>query len=124
MTFFLRRAMPFGEGKLFVMDYPPIPWLGIMLIGFAFGELFELPEVDVLFYQGTTPATIPGVTFVNVSPTVSGSVNPQLLANGTYGELHWLDNVTRQWGDYMYLSPIPYTDLTLNPNLLQNPVWQ
>ncbi len=81
-------------------------------------------KADVLFYQGTAPAAIAGVTFVNVSPIISGASNPQTLSNGTFGELHWLDNVTRQWGDYMYLYPIPYGDLTLNPGLLQNPVWQ
>jgi uncharacterized membrane protein len=26
------------------MGYPPIPWLGILLAGFASGKLFELPE--------------------------------------------------------------------------------
>ena len=81
---------------------------------------------DVLFYQGTAPAAIAGVTFINVSPTISGTPNPQVLSNGTYGELHWLDNniIPRQWDDYMYLYPIPYGDLQLNPNLGQNPVWQ
>lgn len=36
-------AIPFGKEGLFIMGYPPIPWLGIMLIGFAAGKLFELP---------------------------------------------------------------------------------
>ncbi|MFT3933952.1 MAG: RagB/SusD family nutrient uptake outer membrane protein [Chitinophagaceae bacterium] len=80
---------------------------------------------DVLFYQGTAPTGYPtSVTLVNVSPTVGGSANSQTLSNGTYGELHWLDNVSRQWADYMYLYPIPYNDLQLNPNLGQNPTWQ
>ncbi|NCT95045.1 MAG: DUF1624 domain-containing protein [Chitinophagaceae bacterium] len=34
-------AFPFGNGKMFVMGYPPIPWLGIMLVGFAFGKIWE-----------------------------------------------------------------------------------
>jgi len=38
--------------------------------------------------------------------------------------LHWLDNVPRTWQDYMYLYPIPYSELQLNPNLGQNPGWQ
>jgi uncharacterized membrane protein len=37
-------AIPFGKGGLFIMGYPPIPWLGIMLTGFAAGRLFELPR--------------------------------------------------------------------------------
>jgi len=101
------------------------PWTGLYVR--ALNQPMDLNndgKPDVLFYQGTAPAPISGVTFVNVSPTVSGSVNPQQLSNGTYGELHWLDNVTRQWADYMYLNPIPYGDLQLNPNLGQNPSWQ
>lgn len=36
-------VIPFA-GKAFIMGYPPIPWLGIMLIGFATGKFFELAE--------------------------------------------------------------------------------
>ncbi len=36
-------AITFGKGGLFIMGYPPLPWLGIMLIGFAAGRLFERP---------------------------------------------------------------------------------
>lgn len=31
-----------GAGRSFLMAYPPIPWLGIMLVGFAAGKYFEL----------------------------------------------------------------------------------
>lgn len=44
MPFFMPGAFPFGSGKAFVMGYPPIPWLGIMLVGFATGKLFLLEE--------------------------------------------------------------------------------
>lgn len=36
-------ALPFGKGGLFIMGYPPIPWLGVMLAGFAAGRLFDYP---------------------------------------------------------------------------------
>lgn len=36
-------AVPFGKEGLFIMGYPPIPWFGIMLTGFAVGRLFERP---------------------------------------------------------------------------------
>lgn len=36
-------AVPFGKGGLFIMGYPPIPWLGVMLVGFAAGRLFTYP---------------------------------------------------------------------------------
>lgn len=34
-------VIPFS-GRAFIMGYPPIPWLGIMLVGFATGKFFEL----------------------------------------------------------------------------------
>jgi uncharacterized membrane protein len=37
---FSPAAIPLG-GQTFIMGYPPIPWLGIMLTGFAFGRYFE-----------------------------------------------------------------------------------
>jgi uncharacterized membrane protein len=41
MPFFATTAIPFDGGRLFIMGYPPIPWLGILLTGFAAGRLFE-----------------------------------------------------------------------------------
>jgi uncharacterized membrane protein len=41
MPFFAPTALPFAE-RVFVVAYPPLPWLGIMLAGFAAGKLFEL----------------------------------------------------------------------------------
>jgi len=38
---FFPGAFPFAGGRLFVIGYPPIPWLGIMLLGFACGPFFE-----------------------------------------------------------------------------------
>jgi hypothetical protein len=79
---------------------------------------------DVVFYQ-TPPATqLPGVTYINVAPTLSnGGINPQRLSNGAYGELSWLSNVERKWEDKHYLYPIPESDRLMNPKLGQNPGW-
>jgi len=41
---FITTAFPITAQTTFIMGYPPIPWLGILLIGFASGRLFELPE--------------------------------------------------------------------------------
>ena len=41
---FSPNAIPLFAGKVFVMGYPPIPWLGIMLVGFACGQFFELAD--------------------------------------------------------------------------------
>ncbi len=42
---FLPGAFPFLH-SVFIMAYPPIPWLGIMLVGFASGEYFELADIQ------------------------------------------------------------------------------
>lgn len=44
MPFFSPTAISLFAGKVLVMGYPPIPWLGIMLVGFACGKIFELPN--------------------------------------------------------------------------------
>lgn len=36
-------AFPLNPGTTFVMGYPPIPWLGVLLVGFYAGQLFNLP---------------------------------------------------------------------------------
>jgi uncharacterized membrane protein len=40
--FFSPAAIPLFAGKVFIMGYPPIPWLGIMLTGFGFARYFEI----------------------------------------------------------------------------------
>jgi uncharacterized membrane protein len=42
---FTLTALPVNAHSVFVMAYPPIPWLGIMLVGFASSKLFELPPL-------------------------------------------------------------------------------
>ena len=87
-------------------------------------DLNEDGILDVAFYQGTKPSpAVSGVTYVDVSATVSGKTNPQLLKNGSSGELTWMNNIPRLWEDKMYNYPIPQTDLITNPNLGQNPGW-
>jgi hypothetical protein len=81
-------------------------------------------QLDVHFYKGTKPASQPGVTYINVSETVSGTVNPQRLKNDTYGEITWLNNIKRSFDEKKhYLYPIPEADLIMNPALKQNPYW-
>ena len=79
---------------------------------------------DVCFVKTAPASPISGVTYVNVSETVNGVTNPQRLLNDTYGEIHWLDNISREWADYKYLYPLPLTDVQQNPALTQNPGWQ
>lgn len=75
--------------------------------------------LDVAFYRTTLPSPqVAGVTYVNVT------ADPQRLSNGTSGELHWLDNIGRDWQDFKYLYPIPYADLQINAKIGQNAGWQ
>ena len=37
-------AFPYDTGKLFLVAYPPIPWLGIMLLGYSAGHFFASSE--------------------------------------------------------------------------------
>lgn len=53
MPFFGPAAFPFDGGRMFIMGYPPIPWLGILLTGFAAGKFFERTSAErkVLFLK-------------------------------------------------------------------------
>lgn len=44
LSLFSPLAFPYGSGRLFFVAYPPIPWVGIMLIGYGVGHFFESPE--------------------------------------------------------------------------------
>ncbi len=78
---------------------------------------------DVVFYKVKPATTLTGVTYVNVAKTVNGVVNPQRLSKDTYGELIWLNNISRKWDDKNYFYPIPEADRLMNPKLGQNPGW-
>lgn len=86
-------------------------------------DLNEDGQLDVSFYQGAPAMSIPGVTYINVSPTLNGQANPQQLENGTSGEIIWLENIPRVWNERNYFYPIPENDKLLNPALGQNPGW-
>ena len=88
-------------------------------------DLNEDGILDVAFFQGTAPTpAVPGVTYVNVSPTIGSAVNSQRLKSTTFGELTWMNEISRQWDDKMYYYPIPQRDLQKNPALGQNAGWQ
>lgn len=46
-------VFPYSESKLFFVGYPPVPWLGIMLVGFGAGHYFTLGEYKqrVIFFR-------------------------------------------------------------------------
>ena len=85
-------------------------------------DLNEDGILDVAFYK-KLPAKVAGVTYVEVSPTIAGKPNSQLLTGDTSGELTWLNNIPRKWEDKNYYYPIPAADIITNPKLGQNPGW-
>ena len=78
---------------------------------------------DVSFVEAIPSNPVDGVTYVNISPTISGKANPQQLSHGTYGEITWLKDAPRQWEDKKYLYPVPESALLKNPKLGQNAGW-
>lgn len=93
-------------------------------------DLNEDGILDVAFYQGTKPSpAVAGVTYVDVSATIAGKTNSQLLKNGTSGELIWMNEIERVFDkneavkDKRYYYPIPQVDFQKNPALGQNPGW-
>lgn len=111
--------MRWKRGDLLTMTWNGmyVPALNVLM------DLNEDGAPDVLFYQGTAPTAIAGVTFVNVSPTIGSTPNAQRLANNTFGEVTWLTTITRTWAERNYYYPIPESDRTTNPNLTQNSGW-
>lgn len=41
MPFFAPQAFPLPGGRLFLIGYAPVPWLGVLLVGFAAGRVFN-----------------------------------------------------------------------------------
>ena len=85
-------------------------------------DLNEDGKLDVAFFK-KLPTKVAGVTYVEVSPLISGKPNSQLLKNSDNGELTWLNNIVRKFEEKHYLYPIPAGDMITNPNLKQNPGW-
>ncbi len=107
------------RGELMQMQWNGIyvPALNVPL------DLNEDGILDVAFFQVLPGSRPPGVTYINVSETISGVPNPQRLSNSTFGEVTWLNNIPRTWEAKNYYYPIPEFHRTINPNLAQNPGW-
>lgn len=62
-------GFPLGGGRLFVIAYPILPWLGILLLGYSAGQLFTRPpEKQKTFFLRTGLAALGGfvvLRFVN-----------------------------------------------------------
>lgn len=106
------------RGELMEMEWNGIyvPELGTPL------DLNEDGLMDVVYYKGSKPSTS-GYPAIPVDDLYGGKPNDYRLKNGTYGEITWLNTITRKWEDKNYYYPIPEGAKLTNPNLGQNPGW-
>lgn len=84
------------------------------------GQLLDLNsdnKPDVAFVTNTPSNPVAGVYYFKINNGVAA------LSNGTSGRLLYQLNLTPSYPDYKYYAPLPYTELLLNKNLVQNPVW-
>lgn len=81
-------------------------------------DLNEDGKADVSFVNKLPGTKVPGVTYYIIDNKASK------LSNGTKGKILWRANVEKTYQDYKYLAPIPYSQLLLNGNLVQNDGWQ
>jgi len=86
-------------------------------------DLNEDGVLDVAFYKNTAPTKVSGVTYVEVTPTIAGKPNSQLISGDTSGELTWLNNVPRIWLDKHYYYPKTKEKIKTKPNLKKKPGW-
>ena len=102
-----------ARGALMEME-----WRGIYVA--AANQNIDLDEngtPDVYFFTVSPTSRPAGITFLAVTGT------DFKLANGSFGEIIWRNDIPRKWEQKNYLYPIPEGDLLTNPALKQNPGW-
>lgn len=83
-------------------------------------ELLDLNgdgQPDVAFVSQNPASPVAGVYYFKVDNGIAK------LSEGTHGRLIYGLNIARSYEDYKYLAPLPYNDLLMNENLVQNPGW-
>lgn len=80
-------------------------------------DLNEDGEPDVSFVTTDPPNKVPGVYYYLID-----NQNTK-LSEGDKGQILWIQNQPLKYPDYKYFAPIPYQQLILNHNLIQNPGW-
>jgi hypothetical protein len=84
------------------------------------GDLLDLNsdgKPDVAFVTAMPASPVAGVVYFKINNGIAK------LEHGTYGKLIYQLNLTPTFPDYKYYAPLPYTELLLNKNLVQNPGW-
>lgn len=80
-------------------------------------DLNDDGQTDVVFVAAAPSEPQPRVYYYVVDNAVVK------LSNGTSGNVIWQANMNRQYPDYKYYMPLPFSELVLNDNLLQNEGW-
>ncbi|HKO79940.1 MAG TPA: heparan-alpha-glucosaminide N-acetyltransferase domain-containing protein [Chitinophagaceae bacterium] len=95
MPFFAPAAFPLGNDRLFIVGYPPIPWLGILLAGFATGKFFFLegPKRKSLFAKIGLAAI--ALFIVTRMPNIYGDTSAWSQQKNTLYTLMSFINVTK-----------------------------
>ncbi|MFT4203182.1 MAG: RagB/SusD family nutrient uptake outer membrane protein [Chitinophagaceae bacterium] len=73
---------------------------------------------DVCFVSSAPSSTVSHVIYV----IEDGTINK--LSDISSGNILWNVNQTKTFDDKKYLYPIPYSEILLNPNLVQNDGWE
>ncbi|CAL1520743.1 RagB/SusD family nutrient uptake outer membrane protein [Chitinophaga sp. MM2321] len=80
-------------------------------------DLNEDGVPDVSFVDQAPAVSVPGVVYVIID---NASVK---LSEGDKGRIIWRANIVRDYADKKYYAPIPFNELVLNKNLVQNDGW-
>ncbi|MGO4288734.1 RagB/SusD family nutrient uptake outer membrane protein [Chitinophaga sp. RAB17] len=105
--------MRWGLGPLLTSPYVGlyVPAMDVLM------DLNEDGKPDVSFVKKIPATKVPGVYYFLIDG------DQTKLSGGTSGNLIWLSNISRRWDNFKYVYPIPFNDLSLNPALHQNPLW-
>ncbi len=100
-------------GKLLTRPYDGIyvPGKDILL------DLNQDGKFDVCFVDKIPTTRVSGVVYFLLDN------NTSKLSQGSKGNLIYLSNIPKKYDDKMYLYPIPFNEIVLNPSLVQNPGW-
>jgi hypothetical protein len=94
------------------------PMVGIYFPGLGAFDFNNDGKADVYLHNGNASGAPAGTTSII-------NVNQKKLTNTTSGNFNPLYSTPRTFReDKDYYYPLPIEDLTLNPNLVQNPNWQ
>lgn len=92
---FVPKVFPLTSATMFIVGYPPVPWLGGMLVGFAWGKLFERPvAVRKKIFRNTGLAALALFILIRFINVYGDAAQWSKQKNGLYTFLSFI-NVTK-----------------------------